>query len=358
MGTFEHEVRAGKYSTDINGEYTAASKRRKTLHDQIVTNTTVDSSTCISGTGNGAWETKYNTDLKFCGATDLKNKVLAINDLSDYNFKYYKNFNKDDPSSGESSTAAWVWCDKRAKDNFETYFLEEAPGWMSKDQAQIKKVFSGVTTFGVVVVVAISVFFKLYNMWKFLFFGSFSPTGEPQGIDFVDCDDIQAYIPEWKQAGFEFPFVSCDMDAGHIHPDYLSYEVYDYTPQYLCRDAQQGEEAHYPDIVSLNKERSRRGKPIFSPMKMYVNEILESGVRSSDTENRGSSQAPVNPQTLRPSLTACLHSHSETDAGEADCTCSDTRNAPGSWFLVLRKQAGGPGLAFVHMHIIAQAVVT
>lgn len=351
---FENEVRNNVYSA------TSAGDRKKALF-AIVTNTTraILTETCKSGEGMGTWETKYNTDLKYCGADDLVEAVyggaptapptayptdlggaqptgaptaptaapsigaptepptsnptsgaddpipttwLNGDGMANHQFRYFKDFNKDSPHSGESSAAAWVWCDKRAQDNFKSYFLEDAPGWMAPAQKKITELFSGVTTFGVVVVLGLAFALKFYNMFKFLFVGTYSPTGDVQGIDFVDCDDIQAYIPEWKQAGFEFPFVACDLSAGHIPTEYLSYEVFDYTPQLFCRDAAQGEEAHYPDIVGLNKERSRMGKPIFSPMKMYVNEIIESGVKSSEKEGMGTSSAPVNLEDIEAQL--------------------------------------------------------
>jgi len=195
---------------------------------------------------------------------------------------------------GQTVSAAWVWCDKRASDEAFEYFYGDTPGWMSIEQNNIKEIYRAITTFGVLIVLAIILGLKFYNMIMRLTVGSYSPTGDPQGIDFVECEDIQAYVPQWVQAGFPQPFTACDMVAGAIHTDYLSFETYDYDAQALCIDAKNGD-AHYPDIIALNKERSRVGKPIFSPMKMYVDEINASGIRSSDAEAEaeGDSSAPI-----------------------------------------------------------------
>jgi hypothetical protein len=186
--------------------------------------------------------------------------------------------------NGDTVNAAWVWCDKRASDEAYEYFYGDIPGWMSEDQETIKDIYRHITTFGVLVVLAVILGMKFYNMVMRLTVGSYTPTGDTQGKDFVGEDDIQAYIPEYQQPGYPQPFTACDMVAGTVNPDYLAFETFDYDEQALCIN---NAECHYPEIVNLNKQRSESGRPIFSPIKMYVNEIIASGQRSSDIEISG-----------------------------------------------------------------------
>jgi hypothetical protein len=217
------------------------------------------------------------------------------NSMDNHTWKYT-------PPGGETVNAAWVWCDKRASDEIREYIYGDTPGWMSEQQNNIKEVYRSITAFGVLVILAVSLLSKLYNLIMKLTVGSYTPTGETQGIEFTSCEDIQAYVPQWRQAGFPQPFTACDMVAGTINPDYLSFETYDYDLQALCIDAKVGEDAHYPDIVGLNKERSRMGKPIFSPIKMYINEILASGVKSSDLESSATGEVPIDLRDIEAQL--------------------------------------------------------
>jgi hypothetical protein len=219
-------------------------------------------------------------------------------DMSDHQFPYQIPgvHHKDEINHADAvghAQVAWVWCDKRASDEAYEYFWGDTPGWMSKEQKTIKEVYRIITTCGVLVILFIILGIKFYNSIKKLTVGSYTPTGDCMNIDFVDCDDIQAYIPQWIQAGFPQPFTACDMHAGSVNSEYLSFECFNYDLQALCVDVPAGKDAHYPDIVGLNKERSRREKPIFSPCKLYVEEIKKSGIRSSDIEGHATGDSPI-----------------------------------------------------------------
>lgn len=131
--------------------------------------------------------------------------------------------------------------------------------WMTESQEAIVRLHCW-TSIGIIGVAVVYVFFlsSLAERIQSIFTGTYEPSGEIDGTDFSDVpgEIFEAYVPQLKVKGFNFPLIACDIS--NIDPRFIGWkdEDGDHDEHVLFNDL--------PPEVTGNK-----AKPIFSIMKHW-----------------------------------------------------------------------------------------
>ena len=117
------------------------------------------------------------------------------------------------------------------------------------------------TSVAIIGIAVIYVFFlsNLSERIQSIFTGTYEPSGAIDGTDFSDVpgEIFEAYVPQVKAKGFNFPLIACDISS--IDEKFIGWkdEDGDHSEHVLFTDL--------PPEITGNKE-----KPIFSVMKHWA----------------------------------------------------------------------------------------
>ena len=162
-----------------------------------------------------------------------------------------------------SSDSVYYACDQDFL-NFPIQFpplpiFQGSDHWMSESQEAIVRLHCWTS----VVIIGIAIFYvfflsNLAERIQSIFTGTYEPSGAIDGADFSDVpgEIFEAYVPQLKVKGFNFPLIACDISS--IDPKFIGWkdEDGDHSEHVLFTDL--------PPEVTGNKD-----KPIFSIMKHW-----------------------------------------------------------------------------------------
>jgi hypothetical protein len=167
--------------------------------------------------------------------------------------------------------AAWVWCD-RNQEEFYNYIWPDTKKWMSEGQEDLVRIYRVIN----VAVGGIMFFWffarRLLLFLKGLIVGNYSPVGDAQPKRYSEVEDINAYIPSYTQPGILNPYIACDIDT-ELFGKYLTFESSDYDAHSALLPRKGSHNTwHFKDLYKTNDIRQKKGWPLFSPMKLYIDD--------------------------------------------------------------------------------------